>query len=554
MIARLRDRRLARAALVVVVAGASISCRASSPAPPAPDGSAERHPLRTFAFSDLGGISRATLETNALPYRVVATALLLEAERVEGRPYSAADFPSVFRRFGFLPSPRIANWPPGLASPPLERPLGMVGRTLSGPLPFIRIQAVTLGCASCHAGPTYDAQGIPNPGEAWLGLPNTSLDLEAYTQTVYRGLKLAAGDPDRFRARVEATFPDMGYSERLTLRTVLMPRLATRMRELAKAGDAPVPFSSGGAGRTNGAAALRHRFGLAVARDSSVESTGFTSIPDLAGRGLRSSLLYDGVYAHAGTERFAPISAPPRPGHVDSLASIVAFFIVPTMGADPRVAERAIPAMRGVVQWLAREYAPPAFPGPIDADLARDGETIFAGRCESCHGSYAEGPPPRRLVAFPNRLVPQSEMGTDSARWAMADTGFVRAFEAQAFNRYVSVVRTGGYVAPILSGLWATAPYLHNGSVPTIWHLLAPAERPVVFETGGHRLDFERMGIAGEMGADRSWRDRSGYVPWSVPEIYDTRHPGLSAAGHERQVAGLSDREKRALIEFLKQL
>jgi hypothetical protein len=145
-------------------------------------------------------------------------------------------------------------------------------------------------------------------------------------------------------------------------------------------------------------------------------------------------------------------------------------------------------------------------------------------------------------------------MGTDSARWAMTDTAFVRAFEQQAFRRYVSVARTGGYVAPILSGVWATAPYLHNGSVPTMWHLLTPAERPAVFFVGGHRLDFERMGLAGENTDGGVWRDQSGYVPWATPERYDTRRPGLSGAGHELQVAGLSDHDKRVLIEYLKQL
>ena len=530
------------------------ACSSAPPAPPPADGSVARHPLRTFVLSDLGGISRATLETNALPYRVVATALILEHERARGVTLGRRDLPVLFRQYGFLPSPRIANWPTHIPAPELARPLGMVSRTIAGPTPLVRIDAVTLGCASCHAGPTYDSTGTPNPDVAWLGLPNTSLDLEAYTQAVYRGLELAAANPDSFRDRVHRTFPEMGFSERLTLRMVLMRRLQSRIRELQRGVDAPLPFSSGGAGRTNGAAALRHRFGLPVARDSSVESTAFTSIPDLSHRGLRSSLLYDGVYAPLTGERFTPLSGDPRPQHVDSLASIVAFFIVPTMGADPEVAERAIPAMRGIVQWLARDYRPPPFPGSIDEALARDGEAVYAQRCASCHGIHAEGPRPRRLVSFPNRLVPQHEMGTDSSRWAMTDTGFVRAFDEQAFRRYVSVARTGGYVAPILSGVWATAPYLHNGSVPTMWHLLTPAERPEVFSVGGHRLDFEQLGISGELQADGTFRAPGSFTPWSTPEMYDTRRPGMSRAGHESQVTGLSSADKRALIEYLKQL
>ena len=550
-----RARAVGRLATFALTAIAICSaCSSTPPAPPAADGSVERHPLRTFVLSDLGGISRATLETNALPYRVVATALILEEERARGISLGRADLPRLFQQYGFLQSPRILNWPAHIPAPELTRPLGMVSRTISGPTPLIRIDAVTLGCASCHAGPTYDAAGTPRPEAAWLGFPNTSLDLEAYTQAVYRGLKIAAANPDAFRARVHRTFPEMGFSERTTLRMVLMRRLKSRMRELERGIDAPLPFSSGGAGRTNGAAALRHRFGLPVARDSSVTSTAFTSIPDLSHRGLRSSLLYDGVYAPASGPRFAALHGDPHPTHVDSLASIVAFFIVPTMGADPTVAERAIPAMRGIVQWLAHDYRPPAFPGPVDAALADEGEAVYASRCASCHGSYERGPPPRKLISFPNRLVPQHEMGTDSSRWAMTDTAFERAFARQTFRRYVSVARTGGYVAPILSGAWATAPYLHNGSVPTMWHLLTPAERPAAFNVGGHRLDFERMGIAGELDAAGVWATPRSYTPWSKPELYDTRRPGMSSAGHEPQVAGLTERHKRALIEYLKQL
>jgi mono/diheme cytochrome c family protein len=466
------------------------------------------------------------------------------------------DLPATFRRFGFLTPERIANW---TGAPPPDaggRPLGMIVGGVHGPLPGVRIRAATLGCAACHAGTTYDAAGMPT-GEAWLGLPNTSLDVEAYTRAVYAALRAGSRDTDALADRVEALFPEMGRAERFTLRRLLLPRVKTRIGELAAGIDAPVQVPGGGPGRTNGVGALKVQLGL-LAADRMHPETGFTSIPDLAGRRLRSSLLYDGTFAPPGTAPFVPRTASSHgdggPGALDSLAAVVVFFTVPTMGMPPGDAERAIPRVREVMGWLDAAYAPPPFPGPVDAALSARGEALFTARCAACHGTYAGATRPRRLVSFPNRLVPQGEMGTDPARWQAIDSTLVSRLGETAYRRHVAVRRTGGYVAPILSGVWATAPYLHNGSVPTLRHLLTPAERPVAFETGGHRLDFARVGIAGETAADGTYRYPAGYRPWSRPERLDTRAPGLSKRGHEREFAPLTEDERRALIEYLKEL
>src|SRR5437667_10005510 len=64
-----------------------------------------------FVLDDFGGISRATLETNALPYKVVATALLIREEQLQQKTLGRADLPAIFRQFGFLFPAYIANWP-----------------------------------------------------------------------------------------------------------------------------------------------------------------------------------------------------------------------------------------------------------------------------------------------------------------------------------------------------------------------------------------------------------------------------------------------------------
>ena len=510
--------------------------------------------LPAFVLSDFGGVSRATLETNALPYKVVATALVMREERVRGTHLSRADIPDVYRQFGFVFPARIANWPASVPQPRFDLPVGMVRGEVRGPTSLVRIDAVNLGCATCHAGPVYGADGRATTA-AWAGLPNASINLEAYGQAVFIALAGAIRDPGAFRARITDLFPETGRAERLTLRYFLLPRVARRVAELREVGLGPSPFSNGGAGRTNGVATLRLMLGLPAGVVTGHGDVGFTSIPDLSSRGLRTSLLYDGIYAPLGAVRHdvGTTAAGVTPAHVDSLADIVAFFTVSTMGVTPDAGEAVIPAMRPVMQWLARSYTPPPFPGAIDSTRMRAGAAVYASRCAKCHGTYGDGTP-RRLLSFPNAHIEQEAMGTDSARWAVVDSALTGRLARSAYGRHMRAERTGGYVAPILSGVWATAPYLHNGSVPTMWQLLSPGERPARFLVGGHALDFTQLGIAGVRWTDDTMRYPAGYVPWSIPELYDTRAPGLSSRGHERPSAGLSDAEKWALIEYLKTL
>ena len=111
-----------------------------------------------------------------------------------------------------------------------------------------------------------------------------------------------------------------------------------------------------------------------------------------------------------------------------------------------------------------------------------------------------------------------------------------------------------GYNAPFLDGIWLRAPYLHNGSVPTLWHLMHPARRPARFQVGGHALDWTRVGIAGVENPAGDFVYPAGHVPWSEPELYDTRRPGLENSGHEREFDGFDEGQKDDLLEYLKVL
>ncbi|MCA9545851.1 MAG: hypothetical protein KC613_15715, partial [Myxococcales bacterium] len=114
-----------------------------------------------------------------------------------------------------------------------------------------------------------------------------------------------------------------------------------------------------------------------------------------------------------------------------------------------------------IEQWLLSLPAP-AWPGPTpDAAQVARGRAVFDAECAACHGRY-DGPEGH----FPDRVVPHAEVGTDplrAERFGAAEAAHVNALIRDPAH---AVEPTGGYLAPVLTGVWASAPYLHNGSVP----------------------------------------------------------------------------------------
>jgi len=177
----------------------------------------------------------------------------------------------------------------------------------------------------------------------------------------------------------------------------------------------------------------------------------------------------------------------------------------------------------------------PKYPFPIDAALAERGRPIYAARCASCHEPGA----PRT-----SRLIPIAEIKTDRERmdtWTQA-----AADEANAKVLALGIDRPGldkqeGYCSPPLDGIWMRAPYLHNGSVPTLGDLLLPdAERPKSFYRGYDVYDPVKVGFVTEGPA----AERAG---WKEA----TAERGNGNQGHDYGT-DLSADDRRALVEFLK--
>ena len=198
------------------------------------------------------------------------------------------------------------------------------------------------------------------------------------------------------------------------------------------------------------------------------------------------------------------------------------------------------------VEAYIRSLRPPRYPFPIDASLAEDGRMVFDANCATCHGTHGG------KDAFPERTVSLEEVGTDPVRLAALTAKdrdhYARSWFAAGHEKEVR--RTPeGYVAPPLTGVWASAPYLHNGSVPTLWHLLRPDQRPDRWRRSSRSFDSELVGFAVEENPPAGYiRDPAERVSW-----FDTSRFGKSNEGHLFP-AVLSETEKKALLEYMKTL
>lgn len=517
------------------------------------------HGQAHFSLNGLGNLSVAGLiSNNIIPVKLYGTALLLVDQKENGGEIRGDRLPEVMQKYGFLRAENSANWNKTAGPEPKKTgSLGLIHATLERNIFGREYKLETAGftCAVCHSGMTYDAQGRAT-GRAWMGTGNSSLNLDRYFNDVYRGLKLGIADQTKFMEQIHKAFPDISVEEARTIKGGLLPLVRREVKRLSKM-DRAMPFPNGGPGLTNGVGAFKRNADLIADPDTfDAGEASFVSVPDISDRGFRSSLLVDGVYAPKGQTRFETIDAARAkdPRHLQQLAGVAAFFTYPAMGTPLKNIEPHIGDVNVIFDFL-KVLRPPTYPGEIDANLALRGETVYSQSCAACHGTYSAGIDQPRLQSFPNRLVPQNELGTDPTRWKRFDSGLKKYVDARIFAKYIDASsEVGGYVAPILSGVWQTAPYLHNGSVPTLWHLMHPEHRPMRFQHGGHDLDLKNVGIKLEPNAKGELVFPADVKPWAGSAMFDASGPGRSNKGHEAPFRDLTEDQKNALLEYLKLL
>ena len=207
------------------------------------------------------------------------------------------------------------------------------------------------------------------------------------------------------------------------------------------------------------------------------------------------------------------------------------------------------------IQAFVRSVRAPKYTRSIDSAMAERGHELFIENCAGCHGTYSDN---EEEETYPNLLIPLDVIETDPV---VAELGVVHTPElVEWYNGsfYGGITRMEpnnpfpGYMPPPLDGIWATAPFFHNGSVPTVELVLNSKARPRYWK----RVDFDTTNFDEEAlgwpfvelpyGQEEADDDERSF-------IYDTTYWSQSNAGH---IFGdhFSDSERRAVIEYLKTL
>ena len=207
------------------------------------------------------------------------------------------------------------------------------------------------------------------------------------------------------------------------------------------------------------------------------------------------------------------------------------------IGAGCSESSLDLPSMKRVEDWIWA-LSPPMFPAAhIDRTFALAGAAVFKFHCANCHESGG---------GRVGQVTPVAELRTDPERvncFSPALAAKMNTLGAGRPWKFSHFRKTDGYAAMPLDGVWLRAPYLHNGSVPTIRDLLEkPENRPSVFWRGYDVYDYKSLGFI--------W---SGTEAETAGFRYDTSVRGNSNAGHAYGTE-LKAKDKEALLEYLKTL
>jgi mono/diheme cytochrome c family protein len=424
--------------------------------------------------------------------------------------------------FAALPSICPDRLPGGYASlgfifePGQSLPIGVSRRRRQG------IDHVGLNCAACHTGTVRDTPA--SPPRIILGMPAHQLDLQGFVEFV-----LACTLDNRTTAQaIRGRLPPSGGPsafERLLLRTGLVDRLKLQTLELRNRivpilGDAVPRWGRGRVDTFNPYKAIQ--FNWPIDRLPVPELIGAADFPSLWNQQPR-----EGMQLHWD-------------GNNDSVdernlsAGLGA-------GITPVTVDHA--GVRRVRDWTWT-LEPPVYPYAIDRSLAARGAPVYEQLCLACHGDhrFRDGVTSGDRIG---RVVRASEIRTDRHRL----DSYTAIFAATQYGlfpdspyRFRRFRKTDGYANHPLDGIWARAPYLHNGSVPTLRDLLEPAaRRPAVFFRGYDVYDPVRVGFISSVAEENGRRFFR----------YDTVIPGNSNAGHDYGTT-LPDEDKVAIVEYLK--
>jgi mono/diheme cytochrome c family protein len=438
--------------------------------------------LSHFKYGSVG-----TEATVGLPYPIWRVLPVLFADKLPNRPGQG------YEKLGFIFE----------SNPPQGRPIGTT---------YVEDQVALVGlnCATCHTGTLRETPS--GPRQVIAGMPAHQMDLQGYANF----LTATARDP-RFEAgtlieAIRKQDPDFGWFTSLLYRFVVVKRTRDGILERAKQNAWFDDRPPQGPGRVDTFNPYKRMFNFDLKADTSV---GTADLPPLFNQRVRQ-----GLWLHWDGNN----------NQVEERNKSAA------IGAGATEVSLDLASLDRVAQW-ALDLKPPAYPvAKIDQSRVEKGGQVYQASCARCHALNG---------AAVGQVTPLAEIGTDPERL----NSFTSALAAQMNTigtgkpwKFSNFRKTEGYANMPLDGVWLRAPYLHNGSVPTLRALLFPEERPATFYRGYDVYDWPRVGFVSE-GADA---ERNGVR-------FDTGLRGNSSAGH---VYGrdLPAADREALLEYLKTL
>jgi mono/diheme cytochrome c family protein len=371
------------------------------------------------------------------------------------------------------------------------------------------VPRVGLNCATCHAGAYRDAPG--GPPHIVLGMPAHQMDLQGYA----RFLSACAHDSRFTAATLVAAMqkhPEFGFFDGLVYKWFAVGRtkdgILERDSRIAWFDQRPPQ----GPGRVDTFNPYKAMFAKETHFDTDT-TVGTADLPSLWNQRMRQGLWlhWDGNN-NSVEER-------------NKSAAIGA-------GATPDSLDLA--ALDRIAAWIL-DLKPPAFPPErIDQTLAGAGKPIYQQQCAACHeigqpkvGQVTDiadvGTDPERLRSFTPELVAQMNTIGTGKPW-----------------RFSHFRKTNGYAGMPLDGLWLRAPYLHNGSVPTLRALLFLDERPARFYRAYDVYDWRAVGFVS-----------SGPEAEKQGVLFDTSVRGNGNGGHAYG-RDLTARDRESILEYLK--
>ena len=396
--------------------------------------------------------------------------------------------PGGYAAFGF-------QWEPGK-----ELPVGFSKVDLYGG------PRVAINCAFCHT--TSVRTGELEPPRIIAAGPGNQINPQAYVKF----LQAVADDP-RFDSGVLleaiAGITRLSWRQRMQYRLLLIPAAKRALQRQRREYDWMYKNPEWGPGRIDPFNPVK--FGmLKLPVDSTIGNSDMVPIWNMKAR-QGMALHWDGLSA--------------------SLREVV---LSSALGDGASRKSMPLQNLERIEQWLM-DVQPPVYPYEIDKTLAADGRGVYDQQCAQCHAVGG---------ARTGTVVPVDEVGTDRHRldmWTPAAPVAYNKFTDGYPYDFTGFRKTDGYVSVPLDGVWLRAPYLHNGSVPSLQELFErPAARRPKFYRGYNVFDPARVGFI----SDGDGATRFG-------TLYDTSLPGNSNAGHLYGTE-LTPAQKKALIEYLK--